>query len=330
VKAAEVVKAVTELTESVPQTIIAEAAKAQINDREDKPGANLELLVTPASETSPESVVPSFTPAAREAAISIIEADTDIKQTEPEVTTANFVSINVSPELTEPVANEVFRPQQIQVEQQPDRSKVDSEAIEQTNETVGLQPVLEEIPIEENNEEAYEPLEVTAAALNEQHGTTKAIFEAPIIIQSLEQFETFVAELHEIEAVPEKLEMVHEKVETIAELTTRIQEAQLLESDGAVEKIQEELVEAFVQLFEETGMKFSEEQIRHIVQLWIKQDVLRGKNLFETKSELFNDDGMHEILRQFMQAITKIKEVLESIHVRLGRLVLTQPAPTTV
>lgn len=144
----------------------------------------------------------------------------------------------------------------------------------------------------------------------------------PAVTDSIEHFEAFVTELHDLEAPPEKLEIVHEKVEKITELTVMIREAKLLDAGEGVAEITEELVETFMELFEATGMKLDEDHVRQMVQLWITRDVLAGKDFETAKTELFEDKGMHEVLQQFMHGIAKLKELLESLHVRLGRLVL--------
>lgn len=144
----------------------------------------------------------------------------------------------------------------------------------------------------------------------------------PAVTDSIEHFEAFVTELHDLEAPPETLEVVHEKVEKITELTVMIREAKLLDAGEGVAEITEELVETFMELFEATGMKLDEDHVRQMVQLWITRDVLAGKDFETAKTELFEDKGMHEVLQQFMHGIAKLKELLESLHVRLGRLVL--------
>ena len=151
--------------------------------------------------------------------------------------------------------------------------------------------------------------------------------ETPPVTDSLEQFELFVAQLHDIEAPAEKLAVVHEKVEKITELTMLIRESKLLDEGAGVEAIEEELVETFLGLFEATGMRLSEESVRHMVHLWVARDVLDGKDFEIAKSELFEDKGMREVLQQFMHGIAKLKELLESIHVRLGKLVLSSTPP---
>lgn len=144
----------------------------------------------------------------------------------------------------------------------------------------------------------------------------------PAVTDSIEHFEAFVTELHDLEAPPEKLEIVHEKVEKITELTVMIREAKLLDAGEGLAEITEELVETFMELFEATGMKLDEDHVRQMVQLWIARDVLAGKDFETAKTELFEDKGMHEVLQQFMHGIAKLKELMESLHVRLGKLVL--------
>lgn len=286
-----------------------------------------------AVEIEPATVVPSeATVIISEQPLAVEEAD--VRSTEP-------AAVNTFEVLEAPLA--VVAPPEI----------VESEIIATTDlpeaavfgpEQPAPQPEavpMEEVPYEPTEEPVVlhaEPEEAaTEPPLQEQTDPAVSIPQPEVVVElgppavtdSIEHFEVFVTQLHDIEAPPEKLEAVHEKVEKITELTVIIREAKLLDAGEGVADITEELVETFVDLFELTGMNISEDHVRHMVQLWIARDVLAGKEFEAAEAELFEDKGMREVLQQFMQGIAKLKELLESLHARLGKLVLAGAAQPT-
>lgn len=199
--------------------------------------------------------------------------------------------------------------------------------IQEINESVEpKEQISEEVVQNDETSPDVRPLYVQSSAFTELVGAAvKPRIETAEIVETLEVFEDFIVNIEALDKELESVEEIHKPIMKIEEITDKIREVSenptIFEKVEIIEELEKELIIVFIELFKAGGMEYSESQVRYIVDLWVKHDVLKT---FEGEKKEYVDKDMRESLRQFMQGISKLKQLIDVLCLKLGRYVLSQ------
>lgn len=113
---------------------------------------------------------------------------------------------------------------------------------------------------------------------------------------------------------------VHVYIDYIVQLSRQIREAEVLDGPRHLEKLEVRITNAFTQLFEACNLEYEATSVRRIVHTWIRYDVVDGTDFTYLKNNLLVDDGISGVVREFMENIAIIRQLIHGASLAVGRL----------